>query len=73
MTQRVPLGALDPDAVADGDYTVTVAGGVITGLTVSVLPAPTTIYMPLVAVVGGDPTFVFDANDQLVMTEVPLP
>lgn len=32
MTRRLPLRVIDPEAVADGNYVLTVAGGVVTGL-----------------------------------------
>lgn len=34
MTRRLPVRALDPGAVADGEYVLTVVGGVVTGLQV---------------------------------------
>jgi hypothetical protein len=64
--KRLPLHGLDPELHADGDV-ATLVGGKATWAP----PAAGTALIPLIAVVGGSPSFVFDDDNQLVMTEVP--
>lgn len=58
MTQRIPLEALDPNGAADGDYSVTVADGLVTGLalpTASPTRSEVVVYtIPAEAVTTGD-------------------
>lgn len=63
------LHQIDPEGAADGAYAVTVATGVITGLTEVNI---TTHELPLTATVNGVPELVWNENDELVLTEVPL-
>lgn len=69
MRQR--LSQLDPEGVADGDYGVTVASDIITGL-VEIPAAATTRLANLVTAINGVPEPVWDANNEQVITEVPL-
>lgn len=85
MTGRIPPDGLDPlSAAADGYYVVQKTGKRFrewfrlsfgTGLTVTPgdhqLDVTATPLTPLVTVVGGVPGLVFDADGQIVYTEVP--
>lgn len=65
---RLRVHQIDPEAVADGGYAVQVVGDVVTGL----VAVATASKVPLTTVVNGVPDFVWDENDELVHTEVPL-
>jgi hypothetical protein len=73
LMKRLPLHNLDPAGATEGDV-ATVVGGKWAPA------APTggsggsggTALVPLISVTAGVPSLVFDADNQLVMTEVPL-
>lgn len=59
----------DGSNVTDGDYVVRVAGGVVTGLVDSTDVA--TRLLPLTTAINSVPEIVWDANNEIVLTEVP--
>lgn len=63
--RRLPPHNLEP-STTDGDVLTTEGGKVVWGT-----GDGGRIVVPLIAVVDGSPEFVFDADNQLVMTEVP--
>lgn len=65
---RIRLHDINPEAIADGTYGVTVVAGVITGLA----EIQTVTYVPLTTTVGGAPEEVWDGNDEIVLTEASL-
>lgn len=67
--QRIGLHQVDPADVADGSYAVTVAGGKVTGLADAGLDS---LVLPLTTATNGVPELVWDGDDELVLTEVPL-
>lgn len=65
MIQRPGLEQLDPGAVPNGTYSLTIVGGTITGLQLVIGEE-----MPLTTEIGGVPDLVWDTDNQLVLTEV---
>lgn len=64
----IRLHQLDPEAVADGTYGVSVVSGVVDAL----VEITTVTYVPLTTTVGGVPEMVWDSNDEIVITEASL-